>query len=99
VARRAAPRVASCLNVPLRFVSITARQPFSLQSIAACGNWPPALLTQQIYSPVAVEHTREQRVDGDALPYVGCYCVASKPTGRQRCAYARELFQCSTPTR
>src|SRR5687768_13040737 len=31
-------------HVPLRFVSITASHPFTVKSIAACGNWPPPLL-------------------------------------------------------
>src|SRR5579872_6134182 len=37
---------ADCImyQVPLRLVSITAAQPFGEKSMAAWGNWPPALL-------------------------------------------------------
>ena len=51
--RCATARATLCimLKVPLRLVSMTARQPFSLKSIAACGNWPPALLTSRSTRP------------------------------------------------
>ena len=49
-------------QVPLRFVSMTAFQPFTLKSIAACGNWPPLLLTSCIEAPVAIEGGGDHRL-------------------------------------
>ena len=51
VACQCRPMLCIMLNVPLRLVSITARQPFSLKSMAACGNWPPALFTSRSTPP------------------------------------------------
>ena len=44
---------AACImyQVPLRLVSMTASQPLTLKSIAACGYWPPALLTRASRRP------------------------------------------------
>src|SRR5207244_2136290 len=48
---------AACImyQVPFRLVSMTAFQPFTEKSIAACGNCPPALLTRPSMRPCAVQ--------------------------------------------
>ena len=38
-------------QVPFRLVSMTAFQPLWLKSMAACGNWPPALFTSMSKPP------------------------------------------------
>ena len=55
-------RAALCimLNVPVRLVSMTARQPLSVKSIAACGNCPPALLTSRSSASAAGKISRQQ---------------------------------------
>src|ERR1700722_462530 len=45
------PMLCTMLKVPVRLVSMTARQPFSVKSTAACGNCPPALLTSRSTLP------------------------------------------------
>ena len=58
-------------QVPFRLVLMTAFQPFTEKSIAACGNCPPALLIEAVDAAVCGPDRIEQRVDRIGLPDVG----------------------------
>jgi hypothetical protein len=73
-------------QVPFRLVLMTAFQPFTEKSIAACGNCPPALLT---IDPALCGPDRiEQVIDRIGLPDVGdvggCLEVALRQPGDER---------------
>ena len=67
-------------HVPSTFRRITVRKPLGVMSSAGAMYWPPALLTQQVDAPVALDHAVDERVDLVLLADVALRAPRSGPS-------------------